>query len=53
VSGNEVDLDKELQKIADKLKLVKEAGHGKVIIEIADRKVVYITHSIGEQIKSR
>ena len=49
--GNEVDLKKELDLIAEKLKLVKKAGHGEVIIKIADGKVVYITHTIGEQIK--
>jgi len=51
VPGNEVDLKKELELIAEKLRLVKEAGHGEVIIKIADGQVVYITHSIGEKVK--
>lgn len=50
--GNEVDLDKEMELIVERLKLVEEAGHGEVIIRIADGQVVYITHSIGEKVKN-
>lgn len=43
--------EKELELIRKKLETVKKAGHGKVIIHIADGKVVYITHEIGEKVK--
>ena len=53
VPGNELDLEKEMGLIAEKLELVKKAGHGEVIIKIADGKVVYITHTIGEKVKTK
>ena len=40
----------ELELIKEKLETVKKARHGEVIIKIADGKVVYISHSIGERV---
>ena len=51
--GNEIDLKKEMELIAEKIKAVKQAGHGEIVIKVADGRVVHITHSIGEQIKSK
>lgn len=42
--------EKELEKIADRFRLVKKAGFGEVNIKIANGVVVYITHTIGEQL---
>lgn len=44
---------KELELIQKKLETVKKAGHGEVIIKVADGKIVYITHTIGEEVKTK
>ena len=48
-----IDLKKELESIAKKLELVEQAGHGEVIIRVADGKVVYIEYKIGEKVKTK
>ena len=53
VPGNEVASDKELELIAERLNIVKQAGHGEIVVRVTGGKVVYITHTIGEQIKSK
>ena len=50
-SSKQKDFETELNLIACKIKVVKEAGHGEVVIKIADGKVVHITQSISQQIK--
>lgn len=47
---NELELNRELELIVEKLKMVKEAGFGKVEITIQNGIVVYIEHKIGEQV---
>lgn len=47
------DLGAEWRLIIEKLKAVKEAGFGEVIIKVAEGKIVYITHAIGEQVKTK
>lgn len=43
----------ELELIQKKLETVKKAGFGEVIIKVADGKIVYITHTIGEKVKTK
>lgn len=45
-----IESKRDLELIKEKLETVKKAGHGEVIIKVADGKVVYISHSIGERI---
>ena len=42
---------KEENLIREALENVKEAGFGEVIIKIQEGRIVYITRSIGEQVK--
>ena len=46
-------MTEELTKIIAKLEAVKKAGHGEVVIKVADGKIVYISQSIGEQITTK
>ena len=46
-------MTEELKKILAKLEAVKKAGHGEVLIKVADGKIVYISQNIGEQIKTK
>ncbi len=48
-----MDSKEELDLIKEELEVVKKAGHGEVIIKVADGKVVYITHSIGREVKTK
>lgn len=43
--------EQEVRAILKRLKTVKEAGFGELLIQVKDGKVVYIKHSIGEQMK--
>lgn len=43
--------EKELELIKERVEIVEKALHGKVIIHIADGKVVYISHEIGMKVK--
>ena len=41
----------ELECIIRHLSEVKQSGYGKVLIQIQQGKLVYITHEIGEKLK--
>ena len=45
--------DSEFELIAQRVEKVKRAGHGEVIIRVADGKIVYITHTIGEKVRGK
>jgi len=42
----------DLEKIAQKLQHVKQAGNGSVLIRVEKHEVEYISFSIGEKVKS-
>jgi hypothetical protein len=42
----------ELRLIIRKVKPVKAAGHGEVLIQIQDGSIVFIKQSIGEKVKA-
>jgi len=41
----------ELRLIIRKLKPVKEAGYGELVIKVQDGRIVYVVQSIGEQVR--
>jgi hypothetical protein len=41
----------ELKLIIKKLTPVKQAGHGEVLIQVQDGRIVYIKQTFGEQVK--
>lgn len=55
VQRKEVDLDKELELVAEKLELIKrsKSGFGRIEIQVANRRMSNIKMEISEQVKSK
>lgn len=51
MANNKATLEKELDLISGHLVIVKSAGYGEVTARVADGILVYIKHTVGEEIK--